>query len=177
MPGTLARPLTLLRPPATVPRVAFILDLIRHGEAEPTAPGGDAQRALTAHGRADVRTLAEMLAAGAWRPDLLFASPYVRAQQTAAILARHGAPDLEVETLPGLGPDGEPGEVILELLARRPALGHVVLVGHMPMLGLMTGDFADEPRAFATAQLCRMEFAAEPAPGEGTVTLTLRPPA
>ncbi len=155
--------------------MALTLDLIRHGEAGDAGSGQDSKRALTHHGSTAVRTLAETLFAQGWKPDRLFASPFVRAQQTAKLLIRHGAPGLTLETLDCLRPDGDPSDVMLQLLSHGAARGHVVLVSHNPLVGLLTSELADEPRAFSTAQLCRVEFADEPEPGAGSLTVTLHP--
>ncbi len=57
--------------------------ILRHGEAEPQARSDD-QRNLTEHGRKQVlRSAAQLIG----QPlDAIVASPYVRAQQTAALV-------------------------------------------------------------------------------------------
>ncbi len=155
--------------------MTLTLDLIRHGEAVSAARGGDSQRSLTTGGRLAVKALALALAAQSWRPARLFASPYRRAQETATLLARHATRGVAVETLDALIPDGDPGEVVRELRVVDATQGHVVLVGHMPLLGRVCGALADDPRAFAPAELCRLEFPAEPVPGAGAITFTLHP--
>ncbi|MFZ1887362.1 MAG: histidine phosphatase family protein [Candidatus Binataceae bacterium] len=66
----------------------FVVILVRH--AEPVSPGtagyGEADRPLTAAGLAVAERLAETLAAEA--PVAIYSSPYLRARQTVAPLAR-----------------------------------------------------------------------------------------
>lgn len=155
--------------------MALTLDLIRHGEAAAAAEGGDEKRGLTHRGGTEVRTLAETLFAQGWRPQRLFASPLARAQQTAKLLVRHGAPEVAIETLMSLVPEGEPEDVLAELAAHGIAGGHVVLVSHNPLVSRLTQLLAGEPRAFSTGQLCRVEFADGLAPRGGSLALTLHP--
>ncbi len=63
--------------------------LLRSGPAEPKHawPGEDADRPLSAEGCALVADVAQSLARYPERPDLIVSSPYVRAQQTAQIVA------------------------------------------------------------------------------------------
>lgn len=130
--------------------------VLRHGEAEPRA-NSDAERRLTAHGREQVlrsaaRLLGEPLQA-------IIASPYVRAQQTAALV--HGALGLvePVRTVPWLTPDNDPQQVIAEL--DRLGLEHVLLVSHQPLVGALVGlleqGHRQAPAAMSTATLAELE--------------------
>lgn len=130
--------------------------VLRHGEAEPRA-NSDAERRLTAHGREQVlrsaaRLLGEPLQA-------IIASPYVRAQQTAALV--HGALGLvePVRTVPWLTPDNDPQQVIAEL--DRLGLEHVLLVSHQPLVGALVGlleqGHCQTPAAMSTATLAELE--------------------
>jgi phosphohistidine phosphatase SixA len=58
----------------------LVLDILRHGEALPVGPGGDASRALSSYGVMEIRALGARLAASGWRPDRVFSSPLVRAR-------------------------------------------------------------------------------------------------
>ena len=93
--------------------------IMRHAEAGAGFP--DAARRLTPHGEHEARVMA------AWftqtlersvRDSLrLLASPYLRAQQTAGMIAE--ALSCEVETLAGITPDDSPVQVIEWLQANR----------------------------------------------------------
>jgi phosphohistidine phosphatase len=76
--------------------------VLRHGEAEPRA-NTDAERRLTAHGREQVlRSAAHLLG----QPlQAIIASPYVRAQQTAALVHDTLGFAEPVRTVPWLTPE------------------------------------------------------------------------
>src|SRR6516225_7961587 len=82
--------------------------LVRHGEAEAAArSGGDAARALTQPGRDTIAGVGRALAAFGVAVDAVWHSGFVRADETAAIIAR--ALGIDVGTLrvePALSPVG-----------------------------------------------------------------------
>ena len=90
------------------------LYIVRHGEAERLITTDDA-RPLTARGREDVAVLWESLAGRGARPSRLFSSPYVRARQTADIIAER-FPGVSREELGTITPEGDPVAVLAELL-------------------------------------------------------------
>jgi len=108
--------------------------ILRHGEAEAHARSDD-QRNLTEHGRKQVlRSAAHLIG----QPlDAIVASPYVRAQQTAALVHEALGFGHPVETVPWLTPDSDPDQAI----ARLDALGleRVLLVSHQPLVSTLLG--------------------------------------
>lgn len=114
--------------------------LLRHGIAEERSPtGSDHDRALTEDGRRRLRK-----AAKAWRtlvPDLaqVWASPLLRAQQTAAILCTELDCDAP-RTEPALTPESG-CQTVARLLEAEQLAGtdSVALVGHEPHLGHLLG--------------------------------------
>ena len=130
--------------------------VLRHGEAEPRA-NTDAERRLTNHGREQVlRSAARLLG----QPlQAIIASPYVRAQQTAALV--HDALGFEaaVRTVPWLTPDSDAGQVIGEL--DKLGLEHVLLVSHQPLVGTLVGllerGHGQQPAPLSTASLAELE--------------------
>jgi phosphohistidine phosphatase len=125
-------------------RVPLLLDLMRHGAAAPADDGDDSRRELTPEGARAVEKLAAELARERERPDRVFASPLVRAQQTARIVSRALGLSIPVEELIELEPDRDPAAVLQTLVALGIAAGHVLLVGHQPQFGRLvfelTGD-------------------------------------
>jgi len=105
--------------------------ILRHGEAEPSAPGGsDQARKLTRRGAADIESLAlETFASGHEPLGIVFHSPYRRAVETAEILSRPLA-NIVLETTAVLAPSGGP-EAALNFLAGQDK--DVALVSHMPL--------------------------------------------
>ena len=155
--------------------VPLRLDLVRHGEAVAATEQGDAARPLSETGRATIAALAERFVRERWRPDSVWASPLLRAQQTAAILAGRACPGIAVETLRVLTPDHDPDAVIEEIRARG-LRGHVVLVGHQPLLGDLVAHLcARADGSFPAGGLVRIDVTGPLARGAGTIALQLRP--
>ncbi len=111
----------------------MLLYLCRHGIAGPATMGqGDAERTLTPAGIIQLTKQAEAFQRAGFQVDRLVASPLVRTQQTAALLAPAFGVSPETDTLlrPGCTFDDA-----AELLARYPQAARVMLVGHQPDLG------------------------------------------
>lgn len=104
--------------------------LVRHAKAEEQRDGGDAARRLTRGGRERFEALLALVA-----PRLAVrrvrTSPFVRARETAELLAH--ATGTEVEEDEALSSGRSSGREILAL-ARRAAPG-TALVGHNPEIG------------------------------------------
>lgn len=153
----------------------LVLDLVRHGEAEPAGAEGDRERKLTAAGRAAIGRLATRMADAGSAPKYVFTSPLERALHSARILAALVTPTPALEVLDELEPARDPNSVLDELAARDLVSGHVMLVGHLPMLDdlyeLVTGSHA----AFPVGTLHRVIFVGGAVPWAGRPVLTLRP--
>jgi phosphohistidine phosphatase len=105
--------------------VKAVVYLVRHAEA---AGGGvDADRRLTAAGRTAFGDLVSSLGARLAVTRVL-SSPFLRARQTAEILAR--ATGARVDTLDDLASGHAGGRELLALLRRQP--DGTALVGHNP---------------------------------------------
>nr|WP_298414743.1 phosphohistidine phosphatase SixA [uncultured Halomonas sp.] len=120
--------------------------IMRHGEAAPGHP--DARRELTEQGRAEVKAMAKWLATtlDASRDQLrIAASPYVRAQQTAAIVAEQlGA---QVESLAIITPDN-PVQPVIDWLQEDAQQVPLLLISHMPLVGALSGRLVEgDPRS------------------------------
>lgn len=132
------------------------LAIIRHGQAQPVAES-DAARSLTDQGQYETRQLAMWLAgciqAQDFSPDRLIASPYVRAQQTAAILAEYTG--LVIEADDKITPAGNAAQCSTHWLNQT---GDMILVSHLPMVGRLTSLLTDgqiSEQNWATAE-CRI---------------------
>jgi phosphohistidine phosphatase len=104
--------------------------LVRHAKAEAEHPLGDWARALTAEGRAAFRRQARLLA-GKVTLEGIATSPYVRAVQTAEILAEACAVD-DVSVRLELAPAKGVGQQIAALASELK--NGWALVGHNPSL-------------------------------------------
>lgn len=132
--------------------------LIRHAEAvDETLALADPHRHLTGLGRRQARALGDRLRWHDCVPTHVWASPLVRAIQTAELVAVGLASELAVEALPGLAPDA-PARGVVAALARLPADAIAVLVGHEPALSAIGALLVGEPgfASLAKAQAARI---------------------
>jgi phosphohistidine phosphatase len=113
------------------------LTLIRHGTA---VDGGarDADRTLTVAGRDEVRRAAVAFAKTEPVPDLIVSSPYVRAVQTAELVAAVVGYRGAVAIDRALEPDAPPGGVVT-LIEQLSAQRHVLFAAHEPILSAACG--------------------------------------
>jgi phosphohistidine phosphatase len=132
------------------------LFIMRHGEAGPGYP--DSERELTARGHAEAERVSTWLAQQSLHGGQLFTSPYRRARETAAHLAE--ALQLEPMEHAAITPDDSPAAVcdwLLDMSASQP----IVLVSHMPLVGLLAGLLvegrADRGLGFPTAGVAELE--------------------
>jgi phosphohistidine phosphatase len=116
---------------------AMNLYLLRHGVAvEPGAPGyaRDADRPLTPKGRRKLKEIAKGLQALDICFDLILASPYVRARQTAELVAQALGLRRRLQFSDALVP-GSSLKRLVELIHHlEPVPGELLLVGHEPFL-------------------------------------------
>lgn len=113
--------------------------VMRHGIAsEPTDPSleGDRQRPLTDDGRKKIEQIAGKLKKLGVMPDLILSSPYMRAEQTAFILAKEFGLIQNLKYSDLLVPDGESEAIISEIVAKY-MVDDLFIVGHEPCLGLL----------------------------------------
>ncbi|MGZ7458619.1 phosphohistidine phosphatase SixA [Pseudomonas sp. Ma2-10] len=129
--------------------------VLRHGEAEPYGTRPDSERTLTVKGREEVlRTAAQLIG----KPlTAIYASPYLRAQETAEIVraALNFAP--QIRTVDWLTPDNRPQAVAEQLVSE----DHALLVSHNPLVGNLLGylqhGHVQDPEAVRTAGLAELE--------------------
>lgn len=138
------------------------LYIVRHGEAE-TRANSDAERALTGRGRAAVAEIWQSLRRDGVQVARLVHSPYLRARQTADVIAEC-YPGIRLETCGLLTPD-DPVMPVIDWLANQPTLEGCVLVSHMPLVAALTGALADGvsarvPFSVGTVACLDMEVAA-----------------
>ncbi|CAH0315174.1 phosphohistidine phosphatase SixA [Pseudomonas brassicacearum] len=129
--------------------------VLRHGEAEPHGVRPDPERALTAHGREEVlRSAAQLIG----QPlTAIYASPYLRAQQTAQLVREALGFQPEPITVNWLTPDTRPVEVLRHLEDQ----DNVLLVSHNPLVGSLLGflqhGHLQQPEQVQTAGLAELE--------------------
>ncbi|MGE8148996.1 phosphohistidine phosphatase SixA [Pseudomonas frederiksbergensis] len=103
--------------------------VLRHGEAEPYGSRPDSERALTPHGCEEVlRSAAELIG----QPiTAIYASPYLRAQQTAQLVREALGFQPDIRTVEWLTPDTDADKVAEQLVSE----SNVLLVSHNPLVG------------------------------------------
>lgn len=136
------------------------LMIMRHGEAAQGFP--DHARPLTSQGASEASRMADWLASRIEQGELalptLYASPYLRAQQTAQRMS--DTLSCPLHTLALLTPDDAPAEVSDWLLSHNPGTP-IMLVSHMPLVGELTGLLVEgathQGISFATAAIAELE--------------------
>ena len=129
--------------------------VLRHGEAEPYGSRPDSERALTPHGCEEVlRSAAQLIGEPL---TAIYASPYLRAQQTAQRVREALGFVPDIRTVEWLTPDSRP-QAVAEQLA---SVDNVLLVSHNPLVGNLLGflqhGHVQEPVAVRTAGLAELE--------------------
>jgi phosphohistidine phosphatase SixA len=153
-----------------------ILYFLRHGDAGPYAGAeDDAARELTAAGVAALQAGAPLWRSLNLRPDIVLASPLVRARRTAELfVAGMGLADppvIDERLSPGAG-WGD----LARAMAAHPEARRVMFVGHEPDLSsavrLLTGAASVRLR---TGGIACVEFPGIPEPGAGELAWLLDP--
>jgi phosphohistidine phosphatase len=130
-----------------------LLYLVRHGEAGGAAT--DAARPLTRDGRQQTARIANEAARRSVAIDEIRHSGRLRARETAEILAAELAPTRPIVAVDGLHP-GDDVEILGYSLSEES--GALMLVGHLPFMGYLTGfllkgDSDRAPVPFSTATM------------------------
>ena len=156
------------------------LCIMRHGIAEDRAAhgGNDAGRALTPEGRERMRLIARGLAAAGFAPDWVVSSPYVRAAETAEIVAASCAGSVPLDRCDALEPGGALSK-FLAFLGRHPQRRRVLAVGHEPGLSewsaALMGAGPHANLAFKKGGCCLISFEESPPKPPGRLLWWLTP--
>jgi phosphohistidine phosphatase len=140
------------------------LYLLRHGIAvDPSAPdfAKDAERPLTPKGRRRLRQIAGAMGALKISFDVIFSSPYVRARQTAEIVAKELKQRKKLKFTDELTPGGNPKSLIQRLNELKPRPENILLVGHEPylskLIALLTAGNTSMEIDLKKGGLCKLE--------------------
>ncbi|WP_426619319.1 phosphohistidine phosphatase SixA [Pseudomonas rustica] len=129
--------------------------VLRHGEAVPYGSCPDSERELTDHGRKEGLSSAAHLIG---QPlTAIYASPYLRAQQTAQIVREALGFEPEIRTVEWLTPEVDPDKVTDQLVS----VSNVLLVSHNPLVGNLLSYLQHgagyPPEKVSTAGLAELE--------------------
>jgi phosphohistidine phosphatase len=119
------------------------LYVLRHGHAEPYNYDQDEQRQLTDHGVAEVVSTAQSFIKKAEHVDVVFVSPYIRAQQTTQAFLATLDESIEVKDCPLITPYGQEIEVAA-WLGELP-YESILLVTHQPFAYQLIEFLSDRP--------------------------------
>lgn len=136
--------------------------LLRHGLAEEARAGKpDSDRPLTGEGTKRLKEVLKRAKVAGVKPTVILTSPYVRARQTAELAAQNlGYPDELVPTSK-LVPMGHPVETWGEIRTLQGEQA-VLLVGHEPQMGMLTGFLLGAPQLrvdFKQGSMVRIDMA------------------
>jgi phosphohistidine phosphatase len=138
-----------------------VLYVLRHAKAEETAAAGDRARALKRRGRAAARAAGRFLAALGEPPELVLASPAVRARETAELAREECAPAAPLELREEVyeaTPEG-----LLEVVRSLPdGRTRVLFVGHQPGLALLVALLTGHGPELAPGAMARLDLGAGP---------------
>ncbi|MGF1874716.1 phosphohistidine phosphatase SixA [Photobacterium frigidiphilum] len=136
--------------------------IMRHGEAQNFA-SSDAERPLTIRGEQQSKQAASQLATQLeGNLDLVWVSPYLRAQQTWQVMTAELPEAKKVVTADNITPYGDSEDVAAYLKAliaiERPET--VMLISHLPLVGYLTADIVAgiQPPMFRTSAIAAIDY-------------------
>jgi phosphohistidine phosphatase len=141
--------------------------LLRHGEAEPHGTRPDADRELTAKGRRQSLAAGRALARLGLEFEAVYASPRVRALDTASLACGELGADVIVHAPLGGGFERSEAAALLDECTGD---GRLLLVGHEPDLSQLAHDFTGGRIDLKKGGIAAMRVA----PGELLVVLRPR---
>ena len=135
---------------------------IRHAEAiERTESIGDEGRYLTPEGRYQFRKTAKTMRNEGLDPNLILTSPYLRAVQTADILAEKISYVGSLMTVEELEP-GFDLEMLKKLVTSYKSVKELVLVGHEPDLGIIISSLISLPEGLTLQKGDALKLCVDP---------------
>ncbi len=138
------------------------LYFLRHGSAAEKGRDypEDSLRPLIPAGVKETRAVAKGMRRLGVRPDLILSSPFVRARETAKIVAKILGVSGKLEYSNHLAPGSLFSELVQDLKGRE-GLKNILLVGHEPFLGRLIGYWTTgRDEAFVALKksgLCKLE--------------------
>ncbi len=141
------------------------LYILRHGlAAEASAVRTDSERPLTAEGVRKLVKIAAGMARLGLKFDLVFSSPYLRARQTAELVAETLKARKRLEFTDALEPGADHGALIKLLKGRGGEVENVLLVGHEPylseLISLLVGGDLRSTVNLKKGGLCKLSLEA-----------------
>jgi phosphohistidine phosphatase len=143
------------------------LYLLRHGVAAERGSKeypSDADRPLTPDGVKKLKRTVRAMQSLGLSFDLILTSPFVRARQTADIVAGELGLELALELSALLEPGAELQALVADLASRKKNVDRILLVGHEPLLSslisLLVSGEDDLDIALRKGGLCKLSIRA-----------------
>lgn len=144
--------------------MAIYLYIVRHGEAEPMVKA-DELRELTEHGQWEAKRTALWLKTQVTCFDYVYASPYIRAQQTKDIILSRGIDFSQEEVINELTPEGDAKRVTDYVLANIDDIHkqstkdtNIICVSHMPLVSYFIGELTGYTPIMVTAGVAKIKL-------------------
>ncbi len=150
------------------------LYLIRHawaGDPDASLWPDDSRRPLTTDGRKRFRRVAEALVERGVHPQIIASSPYVRARETADLLAKSLPQKPPLVELSALEPESNVAEALAWTVGRNES--QIAWVGHMPGMALLLASLvgaAEGNVEFKKGACAAVDFDAQPTLGGGQLS-------
>ncbi|GAB4297231.1 MAG: histidine phosphatase family protein [Ignavibacteriaceae bacterium] len=152
--------------------------LIRHAEAEKLNPGlKDRQRALTQQGIEELKSSLILMHNYVSKIDIIFTSPYLRAVQTAEIIAESFKVKEKTVADKSVSP-GFDSESLIELTAGY-TFKEAAFVGHQPDIGDILSELISDcyPNfEIKPSTIIKIAFDRNPVKGKGILKFIFPPP-
>jgi phosphohistidine phosphatase len=150
--------------------------ILRHAEAEPRGPGvPEGARKLTPEGKRELRAVLRLARDAGVEPEVILASPWTRAQETA-LAARDALGTEQVIETKSLLPDVLPTHIWGEIRSLRP-LKEIMVVGHEPHLSRLAAFLLEAPVAIdmKKSAIIRIDVQEREGPPRGVLKWMLTP--
>lgn len=126
--------------------------VMRHGDAEDSKD--DFHRRLTSLGRNETRDAALAIASRGFVPEVIYASPLKRAQETAGIVAEHLR--MDVVKCDSITPSGS-CQHVCDLLGKAK-VERPLIISHQPFVSLMIHFLTGEQIFMNTGEFCMIRI-------------------
>ena len=156
----------------------YQLYLIRHAIAENRGPAwpDDTKRPLTSNGMARMKKATRGLRRLGVTLEIVLTSPFVRARQTAEIVAAACEPHAQIVNTEALVPGAGYATLVAEL-GRHSRKTRIAVVGHEPGIGELAARLigSRHPFDFKKGAVCRIDLEEIPPRGPGHLRWLLTP--
>jgi len=135
--------------------------IMRHGQAS-FEGRNDAERELTEQGGLEARLMASWMEKMECNPDLVWVSPFTRAQETFQGLLTKLDIEKNMQTLEMIIPSGDANSVrdLIDGEIESSQCQQLLIISHMPFVSYLVAELTQQQSApiFQTAGVCEIEY-------------------